>query len=146
MNRTWIGLCISIPLFVQAEDVSFSGDVNSYCTINVSSPGTLSVSGTSISTQTDAIVSVQNNEASAYELNIIAPTDFSSTPAGYSGIGTFSQAVFDSSGSNIATDVTQLTLANIGDDTVSVSVVGTSDTVMTAGTYQAVAVLSCDAL
>ncbi|MCW8349196.1 hypothetical protein MD535_24730 [Vibrio sp. ZSDZ65] len=146
MNRIWIGLCLSIPLVVQAEDVPFSGDVSSYCTVNVSSPGTLSVSGTSISTQTDAVVSVQNNEANAYELNIVAPTGFSSTPAGYSGIGTFSQAVFDSSGANIATDVTKLTLTNLGDDTVSVTVGGTSDTVMIAGTYQAVAVLSCDAL
>lgn len=134
----------SFGAVADTANAQFSATASSFCTVAQVSPGTLTLSTNSITTDTAAVMAVENNEANAYKLLASNAGDFSSKPAGYTGTATMttSMTVTGANPGNVA-PLAELNLANAGADTVSVSLSGGATENMTAGNYAAVSVVSC---
>lgn len=136
-----------LPFGAMADSAqaNFTSSVASYCTIGQSTPGIMHVSETSVSTDTPAIMMVNTNEDGVYKIGVTDPGDFSSKPAGFSGVAAIT-ASYNVTGANTigATgSATQSNLDNLGSNSMNISVNGTIDTAAVAGNYSAVAVASC---
>lgn len=139
-------LAVGSTSFAYAENIDFSGTLANACNITVASAGTLALGETDFSTSADAVATVTNNAAGIFNLTLAAPTDWATSPNGYSGSTSF-VATFTTAGANAqGAPVDTLALANVGTDTTSVNLSGTSDAVYPAGSYSVVSVLSCNAI
>lgn len=142
----FLAFLTSFAVLADSAQVNFSSTVNSYCTVGAIVPGVMQVDGTNVSTDQAAVMSVNNNEANSYKVNVTNPAGFASAPASFTGTATLATQ-FALSGPNETTvDVINqeyYNLANTGSDTMSVSISGTTDAPTTAGNYTAVAVVSC---
>lgn len=138
---------------VMAEDLIFNGTVNSGCTFSGTTSGALNTFGTSMTTITPATTVVSNNSAGTFTLTVNPITALDSSPDSQD---LASNAVLSPStvgGANPASafvgDDTAgytTTLANAGDDTLSLSVAATLDSTATAGTYSMSSAATCIAL
>lgn len=143
-----VGL-FSVSAFADTAGAFFNSTVSSYCTVGQVTPGVMHLADDkSISTDTTAEVRVSNNEGGKYKVSIANPSGFNSTPASFSGTATLA-AKFTSTGANATaqaiTAVGDHPLANQGTDNLAVTIEGTSDTDFVAGSYGAVAMVTCDA-
>ncbi|AUR95320.1 hypothetical protein NVP1205O_45 [Vibrio phage 1.205.O._10N.222.51.A7] len=127
-----------------SDNAQFSGTIASFCTVGQTSPGIMTVSGTSVSTDTAAIMAVSNNDANSYKINATNAGDFTSTPSAYTGTASLTTSI-TVAGANTGSVPSgqELNLTNSGNDTVNVSISGTLDSPAVAGSYDAVAVVSC---
>lgn len=141
-----IGLLLSFT--ASAENVLFSGNQVSTCTLNKINDGALTFTS---ATEFDTVssykgeIQVVNNEGGAYHVTASVPTDWTYSPAEYTGTTTFDSG-FDMTGSNTALDSNSTALFNSGTDTLSLSLDGSSDVDYPAGTYQTIVVVTCSAL
>lgn len=132
--------------FADNANADFSSTVQSYCTVGQTTPGIMHMSGSALTTDTPAELTVNNNEANKYQVSISKPSDFATRPNAYTGSTAFTSS-FGIVGANatvspVANDVAHL-LPNSGADAMSISIYGTSDAIFQAGDYTAVIVASC---
>lgn len=125
-------------------NAQFSGSAGTFCTIAQVSPGTLTLSTNSISTDTPAVMAVENNDANIYKISATNAGDFTSKPNGYTGVATMttSMTVTGANPGSVPSG-SEFNLTNAGADTVSVSISGGATENMTAGNYAANSVVSC---
>lgn len=127
-----------------SSNAQFSGTIASYCTVGQTSPGLMTVSDTTVSTDTAAIMTVSNNDANSYKINATNAGDFTSTPAAYTGTATLTTSMTVTGANTGSVPSGQgFNLTNSGTDTVNVSIAGSLDSPAVAGSYDAVAVVSC---
>lgn len=137
-----------LSLSVSAESVLFSGNQVSTCTLTKTQDGALTFdSATAFSTvgAYKGEITIENNDAGAFNVTASVPTDWSFKPAGYTGTTTFDSG-FDMTGANAALDSNSTLLNNSGTDSLSLSIDGTSDTDYPAGTYQTTVTVTCAAI
>lgn len=136
----------SFGVLADQAQVNFSSNVASYCTVGLIVPGVMHLNGTEVSTDTSAVVAVNSNEGGVYKIEVGNPSGFASVPVGYAGTATLTSS-FAVVGANESTGEVQpgvsFNLDNSGNNTVSVSIAGTTDVPTIAGNYTAVAVASC---
>lgn len=148
MKKLLVGLMCLVGFGAQAADTnaSFSSTVASYCTLGLAQPGTMHFNGNVISTDSAAIVAVQNNEAATYKIQVANAGDFSGKPNGYTGTATLTNSFVTTGANPTSGDVAAgvgHNLDNIGSDTMSISIAGTATEDMISGSYEAIAVASC---
>lgn len=139
------GALASFGVMADQAQANFTSMVASYCTVGQVTPGIMHVSGTSVSTDTPAEMSVNTNEGGVYKVGVTDPGDFTVKPAGYAGTATIA-ASYNVTGANTvgATgSATESNLDNSGQNTVNVSVNGTLSAEALAGNYEAVSIVSC---
>lgn len=129
-----------------ADNITFSGTLANACTISGVTSGVLNIAGSGISTSAPAGATVVNNAGGAFTLDLADPTDWDSAPGGYAGTTTFDGGITTTGDNPQGSPVNSIPLTNLGTDTVSVTLSGTSTTVYPAGSYSATAVLSCNAV
>lgn len=140
-----IALLTPFGAMADSAQANFTSNVASYCTVGQTAPGLMHVVDTSVTTDTPATLAVNTNEDGFYKVGITDPGDFSSKPAGYTGTATITASynVTGANNSGALGSATEYNLANLGSNTLSVSVNGTLDTTAVAGNYAAVSVVSC---
>lgn len=139
------GLFASFGVLADSAQANFTSTVASYCTVGQVTPGIMHVTGTTVSTDTPAEMSVNSNEGGVYKVGITNPGDFASKPAGYTGTATIN-ASYNVAGANTVSATAggvDSNLDNSGANSLSVSVNGTLDAEAVAGNYTAVSVVSC---
>lgn len=127
------------------SQANFTSNVQSYCTVGQVTPGIMHVSGTAVSTDTPAEMSVNSNEGGVYKVGVTNPGDFTTKPAGYTGTAAI-DASYSVAGANTVgatASGVEANLDNSGQNTLSVSVNGTLDSEAVAGNYAAVSIVSC---
>lgn len=132
--------------FADNANADFTTTVQSFCSVGQTSPGVMHLSGNSLTTDTPAVMSVNNNETNKYQVSVSKPSDFTNRPNSYTGSTSFTSA-FGVTGANptvnpVANDVAHV-MPNSGSDVLSITLFGTSDANYTAGDYSAVVVTSC---
>lgn len=149
MKKVVLSLIACMAMFANvshAENVTFTGTLANACTISGITGGSLTISGTSVSTDTLAQATVVNNSGGIFKLDYTDPSVWDSKPNSYSGTTTFDGG-FTLVGDNAQGSLVKtLNLANTGTDTASVQIFGNSDSVYTGGNYAATAVISCNAI
>lgn len=149
MNINYIAIVsILIPTGALASSASiqFDATVDDSCTVVATQTGSINLNGQIITTEIPAQASISNNAAGAFNVSIQAPTSFSIKPTNFNGNAS-TQASYSLSGQNIRTSVQgTTTLANSGTDTLSLSLTGSTNHTFLPGTYQLMAVVSCDAI
>lgn len=148
MKKLLVGLMCLVGFGAQAADtnVSFSSTLASYCTIGLVQPGVMHFNADVVSTDSPAVVTVQNNDAGIYKIRVTDAGDFASKPAGYAGVATLTSSFEVIGANNSSGEVAagaEHNLNNAGNDTMNVSIAGTSTVNMVAGNYTAAAVASC---
>lgn len=137
---------LSAPLAIADQaQANFTTTVASYCTVGQVTSGVMHVSGTTVSTDVPAEMSVNSNEGGVYKVGVTNPGDFTVKPAGYTGTATINGS-YSVAGANTITATAggiESNLDNSGANTLSVSVDGTLDTEAIAGNYEAVSIVSC---
>ena len=145
MKKILLAMALLTPQLAFAVDgnVLFSGTVSSACSFNSASPGTLTVTGTSISSASPGTINVLNNDPGAFTLTL-GSTALTTSPDGQTiSAITVTPTV---TGSNAGITL-PATLDNSGTDTVSVALTsGTLDATATAGNYIVNQVISCISL
>ena len=133
---------LPLSAFGVTGNVLFNGTVASSCSFSSSSAGTLTVSGTSLTSATAGTIDVVNNDPGVFTLSITS-TNLSTSPDGQ-GLSVSTVTGDVTAGPNIAIDALPASLVNAGTDTVSVEITsGTLDATATAGTYIVTTVVSC---
>ncbi len=127
--------------------LNFNANVQESCTVVASQEGQLNLNGTTLLTTIPAQASIFNNSPGSFNITVEPPTSFSDSPSAFSGDINISTSSFNLSGQNIATNVQgSYTLTNSGNDTLSLSLSGTSNVDFEPGEYRLSAVVSCDAI
>ena len=139
---------LSAPL-AQAETLEASGSIAGYCTFSDTTSGTLTVSGTGISTASMPSTKVSQNDASGYELSV--GTVSVTLPGNYTGTTSAKAVDFnvDSEGANpsIYNGTSDAGIAQslpvVGTDTLQADFTATLSSAATAGAYSAAVEVSC---
>lgn len=149
MKKLILSLIACTAMFANvshAENVTFTGNLANACTISGVTGGSLTISGTSVSTDSLAQATVVNNSGGAFKLDYTDPSNWDSAPVDYTGTTTFDGG-FTLTGNNAQGSLVKtLNLANSGTDTASIQIFGNSDSVYAGGNYAATAVISCNAI
>ncbi|QQM14069.1 hypothetical protein pVco14_019 [Vibrio phage pVco-14] len=136
----------SFAALADQAQINFTSNVASYCTVGQIAPGVMHLNGTNVTTDTSAVVGVNSNEGGIYKIEVANPSGFTSVPSGYTGTATLTSS-FAVNGANVSTGEVlagqAFNLDNAGDNTVSVSVAGTTDANVIAGNYATTAIASC---
>lgn len=142
-----LGSMISASAMASQAPAVFDSSIASYCTVGAASPGVMHVQGTTITTDSPAIMQVQNNEGGVYKVTASDAGDFYVKPNAYTGTATMTTSVevTGANTGNIASGA-EYTLTNSGVDTLNVSVAGSMSAPAVAGNYQALSTVSCVAL
>lgn len=137
---------MAVPFGAMADEAtaSFTSNVASYCTVGQITPGLLHLTGQNITTDSPAIMQVNNNDANVYKISATDAGDFTVKPNGYTGTATLttSMTVTGANPGNVESGQ-ELNLVNTGSDTIEVNVSGSSDQEIISGDYAATAVVSC---
>ena len=150
MKKVIISMLCAAPLLAGAENLVLQGTAAQACTFSGTTQGTLSVSGTSITTTTPATTIIDNNDDNFYKVTVGVVSGLTSAPSGMSLSGNMALSPSISSGTNsgavfTGTDATgkEAPLAVASSDTLSLSLSGTLNGTAKAGTYSATSSVSC---
>lgn len=145
----FLGAFAVFAMNATAEDIIFTGTSANSCTFSSVTAGTLTVSGTTFSTDTSATYLVTNNSTNFFKLVIPQSTAFSAAPGSAAVVGDVAQLLGVTAGNNLATAFTgsdaagwSVDLALVAVDTITHSVSGTiSDA--EAGAYTVTVAVTC---
>ena len=137
-----------------AEILDFGGTASASCTFSNNSPGQLSITGTSLSSSTDASVQIDNNSAGAYNIVTNPVTALAQAPNGMSlngnGVATYQFTAGSTNATSTFTGDDEsgyiAGLPAAGTDVLRASIAGTLNQTALAGTYQIQAVVNCVAI
>lgn len=136
----------STGVMANSASVQFDATVEAECSVVATQTGAITLNGQIITTTTPAQANISNNAAGAFNISISPPTTFSIKPAAFTG-NTNTHASYDLSGQNPGVSLSGTsTLSNEGSDTISLSLTGSSNQTFLPGSYQLMAVVSCDAI
>lgn len=125
--------------------VNFTSSVATYCTVGQVTPGVMHVEGTTVSTDTPAVMFINTNEAATYKIAVTNPGDFATKPTGFAGVASINSS-YNVDGANVAGPFgpgVEYNLDNLGGTNMNISIDGTIDIASVAGDYTAVAIASC---
>lgn len=129
-----------------AEDIIFNGTLSESCAIVAGDTGELVLGATSVGTSTDATATVTNNSNAVFTLSLTNPTDFTTKPNAFTGTPSLTSSMGLVGDNNHGGVTSSVLLDNAGTDTASISLSGSTDSAMVAGSYSATVVLTCAAL
>lgn len=139
-------LVLSGAAQANTANLRFEADVPDSCTISAGTPGLLAIQNGDFVSSTQATATVSNNSAGKFNLHLDKPVSWSQSPTSYSGTTTFVSGFTVTGVNSVGTAVNDAVLTNSGDDTASVDVSAMTDASYTAGHYEAIAVLTCNAI
>ena len=121
-------------------NILFSGTVSSACSFSSASAGTLTISGTSLTSATPGTIDVLNNDPGVFTLSL-GTTSVTTSPSGETLSSVTATPTVTGANAGITLPAS---LANAGTDTVSVALTsGVLSAVATAGSYVVTQVVDC---